>query len=298
MTRFDDDGSGEVDFRKFCQFVMGTTQRDGSSVDTSLLGGRDSYVSADTGNSIMMLKRKVRMGARDMRRAFKDLDRSGHGVLNYDDMRIALHRMDIDLNDGQFMHLMKQLDANGDQQISYAEFLEFFRKEEEGMGLKTVEGLSVEQAIEMIRTKLGEKMDSRPGNLNRMFQQIDADGSGAIDFEEFKKALLMKTGLIIEEDLLKRAFVVLDDDGSGGIDFRKFCSLIMGSGKRDSASVHAGIAGRKDFVSTDQGNSEMMLFRKVRMSMRALRHSFRDMDGMGRGKLGMDDFKWVLHTHQ
>jgi hypothetical protein len=57
-----------------------------------------------------------------------------------------------------------------------------FRKEEEGMGLKTVEGLSVEQAIEMIRTKLGEKMDSRPGNLNRIFQQMDADGSGAIDF--------------------------------------------------------------------------------------------------------------------
>eukprot|EP01047_Picozoa_sp_COSAG01_P090491 COSAG01_NODE_22327_length_860_cov_1.106439_1_plen_81_part_00 len=41
----------------------------------------------------------------------------------------------------------------------------------------------------------------------------------------------------------------------------------------------------------------MMLFRKVRMSMRSLRNSFKDVDSMGRGKISVDDFEWVLHTH-
>eukprot|EP01047_Picozoa_sp_COSAG01_P093503 COSAG01_NODE_24621_length_772_cov_2.817236_2_plen_35_part_01 len=34
--------------------------------------------------------------------------------------------------------------------------------------------------MELIRSKINEKMDSRPGALNRAFQQFDADGSGGI----------------------------------------------------------------------------------------------------------------------
>jgi calmodulin len=298
MARYDDDGSNYINFRKFCRNVLGTSTRDSSSVDTSALQGREEYTSADAGNSAMMLKRKVRMATGDLRRAFKDLDRSGHGVLNYDDMRVALHRMTIDLNERQFTSLMQQLDVNGDEQISYAEFLDFFRKEDEGMGLKQVEGVTVDQAVELIRSKINEKMDSRPGALNRAFQQFDADGSGGISEAEFKQAMLLKTGLKFEDGLLRKVMDVFDDDGSGEINFRKFCTLVMGSSRRDAGSaLDCTLAGRRDYVSTDGGNSEMMLFRKVRMSMRSLRNSFKDVDSMGRGKISVDDFEWVLHTH-
>ena len=187
---------------------MGTTQHDNISIDTSLLGGRETHESADAGNSIMMLKRKVRMAAGDLRRAFRDLDRSGNGALSYEDMRIALRRMAIDLNNSQFVSLMKQLDANGDGQISYAEFLDFFRKEEEGLGLQLVKNVTASQAVGMIREKINEKMDSRPGNLNRMFQQFDADASGTIDFQEFKQALLTKTGLRFDNDIYKQVMTL------------------------------------------------------------------------------------------
>ena len=149
--------------------------------------------------------------------------------------------------------------------------------------------------------KINEKMDSRLGTLNRAFQSFDADASGSISEEEFRKAMLIKTGLIFEDGMLRKVMDLLDDDGGGEINFRKFCTLVMGSGTRDSLSGlvdSTTLAVRRDHVSSDDGNSEMMLFRKVRMSMHSLRHGFKDMDTIGRGRLAMDDFKWVLHTHQ
>jgi len=108
MDRFVSNGE-EINFNKFVQLVMGSTERDSTGIKTGTMKGADSFESADSGNSAMMLRRKIRMGAKDIRRAFKDLDRSGSGILSYDDLRYALHRMDIDLNDKQFDSLIKQM---------------------------------------------------------------------------------------------------------------------------------------------------------------------------------------------
>ena len=274
---------------------MGSNARDATGIKTNV----PSTVESDSaGNSAMMLRRKIRMGSKDIRRAFKDLDRDGSGLLSYDDLRYALHRMDIDLNDRQFESLMKQIDLTGSQSISYAEFLDFFHREDEGLGLKKIAGVSVDKAVEIIREKISERMDSRPGALNRAFQQMDADGSGAIDFDEFKKALLIKGGLIFEDSTLRQVMDRFDDTGTGDIDFRKFCTFVMGSNARDASSIlDTTTSGRKDFVSADGGNSEMMLFRKVRMSAKGMRHAFRDIDTMGKGIIPLDDFKYVLHRY-
>ena len=298
MGRFDDDGTGEINFNKFVRLVMGSSSRESTALKTGTLKVNDTYESTGSGNSAMMLRRKIRMGAKDIRRAFKDLDRDGSGLLSYDDLRYALHRMDIDLNDRQFESLMKQIDHNSDGNVSYAEFLDFFHREDEGLGLKKIAGVSVDKAVEIIREKISERMDSRPGALNRAFQQMDADGSGAIDFDEFKKALLIKGGLIFEDSTLRQVMDRFDDTGTGDIDFRKFCTFVMGSNARDASSIlDTTTSGRKDFVSADGGNSEMMLFRKVRMSAKGMRHAFRDIDTMGKGIIPLDDFKYVLHRY-
>ena len=171
---------------------MGSSKRDTTGIKTGVVKGSDNYSSADAGNSAMMLRRKIRMGAKDIRRAFRDMDRTGNGVLQYEDLRYALHRFDIDLNDAQFAELVRQMDNNNDGSVSYAEFLDFFHREEKGLGLKTIKGITVDEAVDTIRAKINEKMDSRPGGLNRAFQYFDADGSGGIDLAEFKKALLVR----------------------------------------------------------------------------------------------------------
>ena len=53
---FDDDGTGEIDFRKFCEMVMGSGRRDAVGLQMQVSHGG---VSADSGNSEMMLQRKV-----------------------------------------------------------------------------------------------------------------------------------------------------------------------------------------------------------------------------------------------
>ena len=194
---------------------MGSTTRDTTGMKTGTMKAGDMHATADTGNSSMMLRRKVRLSAKDLRQAFKDMDRTASGMLSHDDLRYALYRFDIDLNDAQFAEMMAQLDHNNDGMVSYAEFLDFFHREEEGLGLKTVTGITVDQAVDTIRAKINEKLDSRPGALNRAFQYFDADGSGAIDFEELKKALLIKCGLIYENSMLRQVMDRFDDDGSG-----------------------------------------------------------------------------------
>ena len=196
---------------------MGSSKRDTTGIKTGVVKGSDNYSSADAGNSAMMLRRKIRMGAKDIRRAFKDMDRDGCGMLSHDDLRDALHRFDVDLNDAQFEDLMKMIDLDRSGMVSYAEFLDFFHREEEGLGLKTVTGITVDQAVDTIRAKINEKLDSRPGALNRAFQYFDADGSGGIDLAEFKKALLVRAGLILEDSMLRQVMDRFDDDGSGGI---------------------------------------------------------------------------------
>eukprot|EP01052_Picozoa_sp_SAG31_P069302 SAG31_NODE_28124_length_415_cov_0.810127_1_plen_71_part_10 len=71
---------------------MGSGRRDATALQMPNYGDQ---VSDDAGNSEMMVKRKVRMGFRGLRRAFKDLDRSGNGVLRPADFQFALQRMDI-----------------------------------------------------------------------------------------------------------------------------------------------------------------------------------------------------------
>jgi len=52
--------------------------------------------------------------------------------------------------------------------------------------------------------------------LDRMFNAIDTDGSGAIDYSEFLMATMNESALMSKEKL-KRAFKMFDKDGSGTI---------------------------------------------------------------------------------
>ena len=67
MEVYDSDGSGVIDFRKFCENVMGSD----SSKRSSLMRDMDNLkkvgqVSDDRGNSVQMIKRKVRTNWKEL----------------------------------------------------------------------------------------------------------------------------------------------------------------------------------------------------------------------------------------
>ena len=101
-----------------------------------------------------------------MRRAFQALDRRGNGILEPEDFRYALKRMDILLGERQFLAFMRLVDANGDGTVSYAEFLKFMRDGEPGSTRK-VSGLSVEQAVALMREKIVGRMEGGNGWMRR-----------------------------------------------------------------------------------------------------------------------------------
>ena len=63
--------------------------------------------------------------------------------------------------------------------------------------------------------------------LKKQFKIMDADGSGALSFEEFRDAILgFKLGLT--EDETKLLFGIFDKNGDGVINFEEFMQSLLG----------------------------------------------------------------------
>ena len=153
--------------------------------------------------------------------------------------------------------------------------------------------------------------------------------------EEFDACLKQRLNLRFEPVLLQSILKSFDDTGNGKIDFRKFCENVLGSTQRTETSLTLGqIPGTSHHVSADggelmcceaainllldlmafrsgcglseitcvSGNNDMMVRRKIRMSLKPLRASFKDLvDGQPSihfvataGKHRFEDLKWNI----
>ena len=57
---------------------------------------------------------------------------------------------------------------------------------------------------------------------SRAFNKADKDGSGTLDYKEFHR-ILTRTGVTVNEKLVKKAFAALDADKDGVISFQEAC---------------------------------------------------------------------------
>lgn len=273
MKAFDDTGDGQIDYRKFCELVMGSTQQSETSLTIGQIPGRSNHVSADSGNSDMMVRRKIRMSFKALRASFRDLV-DNKGGITQKDLSWVLSRYDIDLTASQYSTMLKALGCeNQSDKVTWEKFQQFFKdaeaEEDENDQLRVVKGMSVEQACKLIREKLEGILQGGPDELRRAFRVFDTDMSGSISYEEFDHTMKKRLNLRFEPALLSGVMKAFDDTGDGEIDYRKFCELVMGSTKTTASSLAMGqIAGRGNFVSADGGNSDMMVRRKVRSEYR------------------------------
>ena len=68
--------------------------------------------------------------------------------------------------------------------------------------------------------------------VQRIFEIADTDGSGKIDFTEFKSAFVQKE-LMLQDDKLKEMFNKYDEDGSGTISLDEFKVAFIGKSISD-----------------------------------------------------------------
>ena len=95
--------AGEINYRKFCELVMGSTKNTASSL--AIGGNPDS-------NSDMMIRRKLRESFKHFRATFRDMI-DANGTVSQENLRWALSNYDIDMSDQQFNALLAALDTDG-----------------------------------------------------------------------------------------------------------------------------------------------------------------------------------------
>ena len=172
-AKVDPAGVGELDYGTFCARVMKSNGTDSTS------GGLSSGEQVAT-LAPKVLQRMVRESAKDLRSAFGHLDEDGTGAVATAKLRAALVRYNIELNDKQWKDLIQKIDLNDDGEISYMEFLNYFRKTEiqaeraEAVGV--VSGMPVYKAVQLIRDKIMQRLEGGPAGLRRAFQYFDNDG--------------------------------------------------------------------------------------------------------------------------
>merc|ERR1719188_698523 len=130
------------------------------------------------------------------------MDRNGDGVLLAEELHDGLKGAGV--SNSELMEILKQIDTDGSGAISYTEFIastyEFQRSLQDSTvwsvfrvfdadhsGKLTKKELLEALGCEHHRNGLEEKFPDT--NLENVIQNLDKDGDGEIDFEEFKTLL-------------------------------------------------------------------------------------------------------------
>ncbi|KAG1667632.1 hypothetical protein FOA52_001688 [Chlamydomonas sp. UWO 241] len=135
-----------------------------------------------------------------MREIFLAMDTDKSGSISADEFALALQRKgNAHLKEEDVKRLVADADIDGDGQIDYEEFL----------------------AATINASKL-----QREDNLKAAFEHFDLDGDGQITHDELIESL-SKMG--IKEDQVKDIVAEVDKDGNGVIDYNEFCAMMRES---------------------------------------------------------------------
>eukprot|EP01048_Picozoa_sp_COSAG05_P004034 COSAG05_NODE_203_length_14207_cov_24.645379_11_plen_952_part_00 len=288
------EGEPEIDFKKFSHHVMGSKPEDMTSFDIRQSNKNLRKTSSKIdGNSQMQVRRQVRVKARQLQIAFRHADTEEAGEIPVDTIKRIMEEHDIDVPDDDWKLLVHRMKPQSNGMVDYDRFFAMFKvgqdDEKLDASIGTVKGLSVDQAMELIRDKIRGRLPSGPSELRRTFQFFDTDGSGSISLGEFREALQLKCGLKFEPSLLKQIMTKLDTDGIGSLNFHTFSQFVLGSCTQDSTTFG-------QHLEPQEAEGEQFIRRKVRKSWKRLRQDF---TRAGNGTLlSTAQFKRIINLYE
>ncbi|MBA0686499.1 hypothetical protein Goari_014098 [Gossypium aridum] len=140
----------------------------------------------------------------DMRAVFNKFDKNGDGKICRDELKSTLSALGFSFSSDEVDLIMLEMDKDGNGYIDVEEFIAFHgisgidgdEKQCDNKELKDAfdiydlnkDGLISANELHAVLKRLGEKYSL--SDCQRMISQVDKDGDGSVDFEEFKKMMM------------------------------------------------------------------------------------------------------------
>jgi len=126
--------------------------------------------------------------------------------------------------------------------------------------------VDLDNLIDAVRERVGKVGLEQTMKLSRFFHNSDTDRSGALDSQEFVRALL-EHGLLETEEECQRVFQYFDKDQTGTIDWMEFVNLVKGQlpAKRRAVVQEA-------FKSLDVNGDGVLTVEDLKLKFRSFAH--------------------------
>merc|ERR1711875_19725 len=137
----------------------------------------------------------------DFKDAFKKFDAAGAGEIPTSELGTVMRMLGHNLKDDELEECIKIVDADGGGSVDIDEFLE------------------------LMRTKTKEAQDEV--EVKEAFRILDKDGKGEIHTDVIKEILMKLDDNLTDADL-NEMIAEIDEDGSGWVDYDEFKGLMLG----------------------------------------------------------------------
>ncbi|PKA51462.1 putative calcium-binding protein CML30 [Apostasia shenzhenica] len=150
----------------------------------------------------------------DLRSVFSTFDSDGDGFISAGELADSLRRLGLHAGGGEIRAVMEKADANGDGLIDLDEFRQIYESwgsagsgdgedgDQEDRDLREAfavfdgngDGVITVEELGLVLKSLGLMKSSEA--CRDMIQMVDLDGDGMVNFDEFKKMMVIKGGKI------------------------------------------------------------------------------------------------------
>ena len=299
------DESGHIDFNEFVQRVLNSQNHEAKSLIP--MEHVAAAVTHSGGNSDMFIRNKIRSSFRALFKAFKVADKDESGSLGAQELRSVLHRFSIDLTPTQFTELMKNLDVDGDGNVSYLEFMAYFQKKEAPNQRVSLAKHTVSDAVAVMLEKLNMKFSGQyaSDNLRKAFTLADRDQSGTLSLDELTRALAFATGLEPEPEHVLALVRHYGIDPMHDVDYNEFTTKMMTGGVGISTGLNTrristfheerpSSASSSVVAAVDVSRILQLIADKVMQRSENMRVVFRSFDDDKSGTISYQEFRRAL----
>jgi Ca2+-binding EF-hand superfamily protein len=227
MSKFDENGRGEIKFEDFVYFLQG---EDGRDDDSDGGGGSDEEVDECIEALRKEFKRitKSRNGPPRIRAVFEEIDDNGDGVVSKREFRKALDEMGFRFSESQIKKIMKKIDFDNDGGCSHEEF-EALCEGKNKKGKKSKVDLS--EVDSSIVRKLKKSEVVTDGELMDEFEKLEREYTGNkrgnMKVKDFEKAVKSSfDGVRLSRSDIKEIVEACDPNETGKVQYEKFVNAL------------------------------------------------------------------------